>query len=320
MKAIQYEGFGYREIARADLEKSLASGEGVVWIDMMGPSPDDTRLMREVLRFHPLTVEQVLDHKQRPKVEEYPDHLFAIMNSAHVDGLDVYFRELDIFVRDHVIVTVHRFPEPAIEQARRLVNEACAIKGMTVGYMLYSIIQVVVDSYFPVLDRLEQQLERLEDDVIERPTQDKLARLFQLKRTVSEIWRIAGQQRDMFSVLMRDESPYINQMTLRLYLRDVYDHLLRIYDSANAIRDNVASAVDLFFSAQSQQLNLYINRLTLITIATGVLAVITGFYGMNFNDTVPFSFSHPGGIPFVLALIAAVAIILLVVLRRQGRQ
>jgi magnesium transporter len=233
--------------------------------------------------------------------------------------MDVYFRELDIFVREHVIVTVHRFPEPAIEQARRLVNDACATKGMTVGFMLYTIIQVVVESYFPVLDRLEQQLERLEDEVIEKPSQDKLGKLFQLKRTVAEIWRISAQQRDMFSLLMRDDSPYINQTLLRLYLRDVYDHLLRIYDSANAIRDNVATAVDLFFSAQSQQLNQYINRLTLITIATGVLAVITGFYGMNFTTTAPFNFDSPNGIPFVLALIVLVVSLLLFILYRQRR-
>jgi magnesium transporter len=276
--------------------------------------------VRETFRFHPLAIDQVLDHKQRPKVEEYSDHLFTIMNSAQVDGSDVYFRELDIFVRENILVTVHRFPEPAIDDARKRVNETCALKGITPGYLLYSLVQVIVDSYFPVLDRIEEQLEQLEDEIIEQPTREKLLRLFRTKRTVAEIYRIAAQQRDMFSVLMREESPIINQPTLRYYLRDVYDHLLRIYDSAHTIRDNVGSAVDLFFSAQSQQLNQYINRLTLITIATGILAVITGFFGMNFENMWPLSMNDPSGVYFVVAAIILTIGILWFILERQRRQ
>jgi magnesium transporter len=319
MRIVVYEGQTITDAKTLDWERWFGSDQYIVWIDMTGPNVEDTRIMREVFRFHPLAIEQVLDHKQRPKVEEYNDHLFTIMNSAHVDNHDVYFRELDIFVKHNVVVTVHRFPEPAIDTTRRRVNETCELKGITVGYLLYSLIQVIVDSYFPVLDQLEQQLDHLEDEVINKPTQDKLSRLFQLKRTVAEIWRISAQQRDMFSVLMRDESPYVNQTTLRYYLRDVYDHLLRIYDNASAIRDNVSNAVDLFFSAQSQQLNQYVNRLTLITISTGILAVVTGFYGMNFERTWP-DFSEPWGVPFVVLLIALVLIGLFLILRRQRQE
>jgi magnesium transporter len=299
MRIVVYEGQTVTDAKTLDWERWFGSDQYIVWIDMTGPNVEDTRIMREVFRFHPLAIEQVLDHKQRPKVEEYNDHLFTIMNSAHVDNHDVYFRELDIFVKHNVVVTVHRFPEPAIDTTRRRVNETCEL--------------------FPVLDQLEQQLDHLEDEVINKPTQDKLSRLFQLKRTVAEIWRISAQQRDMFSVLMRDESPYVNQTTLRYYLRDVYDHLLRIYDNASAIRDNVSNAVDLFFSAQSQQLNQYVNRLTLITISTGILAVVTGFYGMNFERTWP-DFSEPWGVPFVVLLIALVLIGLFLILRRQRQE
>ncbi len=320
MRILLYEGRTFSETKALDLERWLGSDQYIVWVDMVGPSPDDTRTLREVFRFHPVAIDQVLDHKQRPKVEEYAEHLFTIMNSAQVDGSDVYFREVDIFVRDNLIVTIHRFPEPAIDEARRRVNETCTIKGITTGYLLYSLIQVIVDSYFPVLDRIEQQLEHLEDEIIDQPSRDKLSRLFHTKRTAAEIYRIAAQQRDMFSVLMREESPIINQPTLRYYLRDVYDHLLRIYDSANTIRDNVSSAVDLFFSAQSQQLNQYINRLTLITIATGVLAVVTGFFGMNFDTMWPIRFDNPNGVLFVITAIILTISLLWAVLERQRRQ
>jgi magnesium transporter len=320
MRIVVYEGYTVTDAKTLEWERWFGSDQYVVWIDMMGPTHEDQRVMKELFRFHPLAIEQVLDHKQRPKVEEYAEHLFAIMNSVRMDSFDVYFQELDIFVKQNVIVTVHRLQEPNIEAIRHRVNEQCALKGVTVGFLLYSIIQVVVDSYFPVLDKVEKNLERLEDDIIHRPTQDKLARLFHLKRDVAEIHRVAAQQRDMFSLLMREESPYINQMTLRYYLRDVYDHLLRIYDNANTIRDNVATAVDLFFSAQSQQLNQYINRLTLITIATGILAVITGFFGMNFEVMWPLSMDNPAGVFFVVASIVIVIAVLWIILERQRRQ
>jgi magnesium transporter len=319
MRIMIYEGRTFSETKTLVLERWLGSDQYVVWVDMMGPHADDTRLLRDVFRFHPLAIDQVLDHKQRPKVEEYSDHLFTIMNSAQVDGSDVYFRELDIFVRENIIVTIHRFPEPGIDEARKRANETCALKGMTTGYLLYSLIQVIVDSYFPVLDRIEQQLEHLEDEIIDQPSRDKLSRLFATKRTAAEIYRIAAQQRDMFSVLLREESRLMDQPTLRYYMRDVYDHLLRIYDNANSVRDNVSSAVDLFFSAQSQQLNQFVNRLTLITIATGVLAVITGFFGMNFERMWPIAFDNPNGVLFVVTAIVLTIGILWIILERQRR-
>ncbi len=319
MHVTAFQEYRTWEAQPEEIENLLQREDVVVWIDMTGPNPEDTRVLREVLRLHPLAVEQVLDHKQRPKVEEYADYLFAIMNSVRVDSDDVHFRELDIFVQRQCLVTVHRFSEPAIQTTKQLVTDICASKGMTTGYLLYTLVQVIVDSYFPVLDKLEAALDDLEDKIIQKPTNEQLARLFQLKRTVAEIWRIAGQQRDMFSLLMRDESPYINQTQLRYYLRDVYDHLLRIYDSANAVRDNVSSAVDMFFSAQSQQLNVYINRLTLATIAIGVLAVITGFFGMNFEVMWPISMDNPVGVFFVIVMILVVLGTLWFVLQRQKR-
>jgi magnesium transporter len=320
MRILLYEGNTVSEVKALDIERWFGSDQYVVWVDMMGPNHEDTRVLREVFRFHPLAIDQVLDHKQRPKVEEYTDHLFTIMNSAQVDGSDVYFRELDIFVRENFIVTVHRFPEPAINEAQRRVREVCELKGVSTGFLLYTLIQVIVDSYFPVLERIELQLEKLEDEIIEQPNRDILARLFHTKRTAAEIYRIAAQQRDMFSVLMREESPYMNQTMLRYYLRDVYDHLLRIYDSANTIRDNVSSAVDLFFSSQSQQLNQFINRLTLITIGVGILGVITGFFGMNFERMWPLSMDQEFGVFFVVAAIILTISILWYILERQRRE
>jgi magnesium transporter len=320
MKIVVYEGTKHYTEERANLQRLLDRNDDlVIWIDMVGPIPEDTRIMRETLRFHPLAIEQVLDHLQRPKVEEYSDHLFTIMNAAHISGHDVEFREVDIFVKHNMVVTVHRFEVPELDEVNRRLSETCALKGVSVGYILYELIHVLVDSYFPVLDKLERSAELLEDQMISRPTQDKLTRLLKMKRTAAEIWRISAQQRDMFSLLMRDESPYINQITLRYYLRNMYDHLLRIYDSANELRDSLSTSVDLFFSAQSQQLNFFINRLTLITIATGVLAVVTGFYGMNFEQTWP-PFDTDWGVLYVVILIGVVLAVLLFALQRVNKK
>ena len=158
-----------------------------------------------------------------------------------------------------------------------------------------------MDSYFPVLDTVGDEIEEMNEAILERPQKETLARLFQLKRTLAEMWRVAGQQRDMFSLLTRDNSHLIKEESLRYYLRDVYDHLLRISDTVNTFRDMLSNVVDLYMSAISNRLNIVVQRLTVVTIGVGVLTVISGFYGMNFEQTWP-PFAADWGVPFVLVL------------------
>jgi magnesium transporter len=311
IEALVYAADGPRRVEPGELAAFL-EGADTLWIDITGPSDDDVRIMHEVLHLHPLAIEDTQNQRQRPKVEEYANHLFLILNPASLDGHHrPRFRELDLFVGRNAVVTVHPADEPVLETVRKRLGAG----PVDPGYLLYLLVDVVVDGYFPLLEALSDEIDRLEEQVLRDPRRHILGRLFRMKRTLLDLRKVVGPQRDMFNLLTRRDLAFIDHDRLQYYLRDVYDHLLRITDMVDTLRDFLTSAVDLYMTAVSNRLNQVVNRLTVLTVVIGSLAVITGFYGMNFEATWP-SFKTPWGVPFALGLMAAVVSVLVVVLRR----
>jgi magnesium transporter len=305
-----------REILEDDLPATLSSSQ-MVWVDMTGPTKDDVRVMRDVFKFHPLAIEDTHNQSQRPKIEEFSDYLFGILNPIEVTDGDLSFRELDVFVGRNYIVTVHPGSEPIIQEAEHRIGHHITTPLLSPGYLLYVLVDVVVDHYFPLLDSLGDDIEQLGDNIVTQARQESLNRLFNLKRTLNTLWKVIGPQRDMFNVLTRRDLPFIDQNVLQYYLRDVYDHLLRITDTVNTYRDVLTSVIDLYMSAVSNRLNQVVNRLTVITIIIGVFSVIGSFYGMNFEHTWP-PFPALWGVPFVLGMMALATVVVLAIFRRLG--
>jgi magnesium transporter len=298
----------------ADVAALIKESETIFWVDMVGPTTEDIRVMRDVFKFHPLAIEDSTNQRQRPKVEEYGDILFTIVNTVVLEAMELDFRELDVFVGPHYIVTVHEKNEPVIERVvSRCKHRLEYGQQITIGFLAYAIVDTVVDSYFPVLDTIGDEIENMNESILDRPRKETLERLFRLKRMLAEMWRVAGQQRDMFNVLSRENSHLIQEESLRYYLRDVYDHLLRISDTVNTFRDMLSNVVDLYMSAVSNRLNVVVQRLTVLTVGVGILTVISGFYGMNFVQTWP-PFTADWGVRFVLALMVLTVIVILFVL------
>jgi magnesium transporter len=318
MRITLFSHGGISEEPAATLVSLLASGRGLVWVDFTGPTEEDVRAMRKIFNFHPLAIEDTRNQMQRPKVEEYEDNLFVILNpvSAHAEK-GASFRELDVFIGRNYIVTVHPDDEPAIDETRKRIGYSIAEDDTSTGYLLYLILDTVVDSYFPILDEVGERIDELESIILSNPSRQALNNLFRLRRTLLELRRVVAPQRDMFNVLTRRDLLFVDQKFLQYYLRDVYDHLLRITDMVDTYRDALTSTVDLYMSAVSNRLNQIVNRLTVITIIIGVLGAVSGFYGMNFEHTWP-PFSAPWSIPFALAFMASVTALLLLVFRRAG--
>lgn len=303
MRVARFAPEGMETIDSPDWDVLLAQQDGALWVDMVGPSAEDMRIMRDVFHFHPLAIEDTANQRQRPKVEEYGDHLFIILNPVDEFSVDLTFRELDVFVTRTMIVTVHSTEhEPIVERVmNRCTNKISIGQKVSVGFLVYALADIVVDLYFPVLDAIGDEIEDISESIIEKPRREDLNRVFRLKRALAEMWRVAGQQRDMFNVFQRQESPYVGEEIARYYMRDIYDHLLRISDTISTFRDTVSGVIDLYLSSVSNRLNVVVQRLTVITIGVGVLTVISGFYGMNFEHTFP-PFSAEWGVPFVLVL------------------
>lgn len=308
---------GFHPIESPDIPALLASNT-VFWIDMVGPTHDHVGLMRDVLGFHPLAVEDTINQRQRPKVEEYGDHIFTILNTISVTDGEVEFAEVDLFVNQRFLVTVHEKPDPLIDHVIRQCNTSGHSLPISVGYAVYALMNKMIDDYFPILDDIGDEIEAISESILEKPQQQDLSRLFKMKRMLTEIWRVSGQQRDMFSYLTRDDSKIVNDQVLRYYLRDVYDHLLRVSDTVNTFRDTLSNVVDLYLSSFSNHLNVTVRRLTVLTIGIGIMTVISGFYGMNFERTFP-PFDAPWGVPFVLVLmLAGIAVLWLYVRRMES--
>ncbi len=294
------------EAAREDLPALLESGVQL-WVDILRPNAEDVALLRDLFHFHPLAIEDTINMRQRPKVEDYGNTLFTIINPVHFDGKEVEFSELDAFLGPNYIVTVHSGLEDVIEQVAHTCNKRTSFgERLYAALILYLLVDVTVDGYFPVIDSISDELDTLSDELVLDPDPAKLQRVFELRKTLMEFMRVVGQQRDMFTLVLRDHQPFVTDSALRYYMRDVYDHVLRLHDLISMTREEAASAVELYFSSQSNKLNVFIQKLTIITIGIGVLTVIGGFYGMNFLHTFP-GFGEVWGVLFVMALMLVVA-------------
>ena len=224
------------------------------------------------------------------------------------------FRELDVFVAENLLVTVHPKDEPAVAEAERRIARQ-APESPAAAHVLYALLDTVVDGYFPILDQLGDEIDQLEDLVLEKPSHDTLERLFRLKRQLVLLRKVVAPQRDAMTLINRHDLPYLDTKPIGYHLRDVQDHLLRITDMADTFRDLLSSGIDLYMSATSNRLNRVVNRLTVVTIVVGVLAVITGFYGMNFEHTWP-PFGATWGVPFAIATMAAAVGVSVAVVQR----
>jgi magnesium transporter len=264
MQITQIDEHGAQDIPMEDLKRRLTAGTGTLWVDMVGPTPDDVRVMEDVFDFHPLAIEDTHNQRQRPKIEEYADHLASSLtpfpsSRTHRTATPQRRskRKLNIPplpVRDRLPGTEYlrgtqlRGQRPPRRRASRRRAPALhranhrPFPPVSADVML----DVVMDGYFPVLDVLGEEIDELEDDILAAPRQETLNRLFGLKRKLNEVWRVAGQQRDMFNVITRRDLPFLDYESLQYHLRDVYDHLLRITDVSGTYRDLLTGLVDLY--------------------------------------------------------------------------
>lgn len=299
----------------SDLPNLLTSTTAgtTIWVDLVGPGDEELDLLHKVFHFHPLAIEDTRNQWQRPKVEEYSDYLFVILDPVVWEGGKLSFRELDVFVGTNYVVTVHQANEPVCSSViERLERTSMPISA---SYILYVLMDIIVDGYFPVLDEIEDRIDWLGDAVLTQPSPALLSQLFDLKTSLVRLWRVVWPQREIPNRLAHHDLPFLDQESVEHYLRDVADHLMWIADMVSTFRDTLTGVMDLYMSATSNRLNRVVNRLTVITVIIGVLTVIGGFYGMNFEHTWP-PFSSDLGVPFVIFLMVSVVVGLLALFKK----
>ncbi len=251
------------------------------WLDIQAPDEADYRLLESTFKFHPLTIEDIQHQQQRPKVDEYPDYNFTVVFQALWENDDVVLREHHLYVGPHYLVTVHQEPSPALAKVYDRVAKSPGLTKGQPAFLTYLVIDALVDATFPTLERLDDAVDELEDDIIAKATSELLDRIYHMKHAVVELRRLLGAQRDVFQALITHGID-LQQTDMTLYYRDVYDHIVRQYETVDSLRDLLTSAMDVYLSTVSNRLNQTTKALTVIASLFLPLSFLTGFYGMNF--------------------------------------
>lgn len=250
------------------------------WLDLEGPSPEDFALVRELFGFHPLAVEDSEKFGQRPKLDDYEDFVFLVVYgwSTDEDGLV----EVHCFYSERYLVTVRRDPSPTLAGlAAKLERERKRFPGAPL--LLYAVVDRLVDDFFPVLERLDEGLDLLEERIFESPRAGQLEEVFAMKRQLVRLRRVVAPQRDVLARLVGGgvDMPGMNR-ELERYFRDVYDHLIRLTEEIEGDRELANSAIDAYLSTSSNRLTVTTKQLTVIATIFLPLSFLTGFFGQNF--------------------------------------
>jgi magnesium transporter len=266
------------EPTRPAIERALKD-DSLLWLDLADTSQDTIDVLREVFHIHPLAIEDAQEFNQRPKVEDYEDFVYIVAYGSR--GLDQPMVEVHCFYAEHFFVTVHRDEVPAIADACTALNRLYTDRRLVA---LYRLLDALVDSMFPFLSAFDDRIDQLQDRIFAKPTEDELAALFALKRQLVDMRKVVTPQRDMVASMLSSVRP-IPGMTPEgeRYVRDLYDHLIRISDMVDSYRDLLSGSLDAYMSVVSNRLNDVMKQLTIIATVFLPLSFLTGFFGENFG-------------------------------------
>ena len=265
---------------RAELER-LRERDEFFWLDLGAPSDDDVTALGEEFGIHPLALEDTRKFGQRPKLEDFGDYVFVVYYAVRQGQDELELLEVHLFISGSWIVTVHRQPCAELEAVRPHLERDAPHSEQ---FIVYRVFDVLTDSFVPALTKLDDDIDALEDDVLVRPTDEQLNRMFNLKRKLVDLRRVVTPQRDLFARAIDQivALPGLEPAT-RDYFRDVYDHLIRISEQLDSYRDLLTSAMDIYLSTVSNRLNQVMKQLTVIATIFLPLTFVTGFFGQNFG-------------------------------------
>lgn len=310
------------DISPAEFPRLIRDRRGVLWVDFIGESPEVAEPILRSLGFHPLAIDDALQETHTSKVDDWGDHLYIVFNvlnykqenGSFVSEID----ELDVFLGKNYIITHHDQLLPAIEDAWSACQRDVRHVHDGPDHLLYRIVDSLVMSYMPIIDQIDAQVDQIEDQVFDRPRPDTLEHIFALKRLLLTMRRILLPQREVLNKLSRDDYRVIDPKD-RIFFRDIYDHLVRLHDLNENLRDLVSGVLDSYLSVTNNRMNEVMKTLTIITTLFMPITFVTGFFGMNFFEPVA-NFLHwtsEQTFDIMLGIIVSLPIIMYLWMRRR---
>lgn len=300
--------------------------ESVSWVEVLGLGSENIlQRLGQVFKLHPLILEDVVNVPQRSKVEDYEEQLVIIaqMVMPNESAAGFYSEQVSFILGKHYLLTIQEEPEyDCFEPVRmRIRNKKGIIRSSGADYLAYTLIDAIIDGFFPVLEAYGEQIEDLEEEVVANPTRQTLQKIYQVRRELLALRRAIWPQRDAINCLIRDGSELISD-DVRVYLRDCYDHAVQVIDMVEIYRELASGLMDVYLSAVGNRMNEVMKLLTVISTIFIPLTFFAGVYGMNFNTEVsPLNMPELNwywGYPLSLAAMAAIAAGLVFFFWRRG--
>jgi magnesium transporter len=266
------------DVAPPDLARILSDPSMRVWVDLTDPADEELQAIAGVLGLHPLVTQNIGERSQRAKIEQLDEQIRIVFFAMAYAG-EVRLQELDFVIGRRFLLSVHPGDwEPRRAPLLRGGIDPVLAKGP--DYLFYALGDWIVDGYFPCLDQLADEIDELQDDAIQRASSWTLQRLFVLKRELIVLRRATSPAREIFNQLTNRESPLVAAEHV-IYLRDVYDHLLRVTDELDNYRDLVAGTMEVYLSTVNNNLSTVVKRLTSVTLLVAGVGAVGGLFGMS---------------------------------------
>jgi magnesium transporter len=323
---IEYDAHTISEKKVEQIEEisSCLENDKISWINIGGLG--DVELLKElglVFRIHPLALEDMLNTGQRPKVEEYDNQLFIVLQMAYsTKDDDIIFEQVCIVLGKQYVITVQEeAARDVFDPVRQRLRQGGGnVRFMKADYLAYTLVDAIVDHYFPLIENLGDSMEEFQETVLDDPTRERLRELHDLRHAITVLRRAVWPQRDVLGRLVRDETGLVDGRT-KPFFRDCYDHTVIVLDLLETYRDATHNIMDLYLSSLSIRANEVMRLLTVIASIFIPLTFIAGIYGMNFDrSTSSLNMPELGwrfGYLYVIGLMLAVAVGMIIFFKRK---
>lgn len=300
-----------------ELPALVADPSVVVWVDIDSSGAEVQRLLADVFAIHPLLIEDAFADAPTPKLEDHESYLYLILHGLTdrdpSDG-EVDTADLDFFLGKSWLVTYYRFPFPALEEARRAVQRDPRLLARGAAVVAHRIIDKTVDEFLPLMEKLDAEIDGIEETIIRRPDAAILERIFRMKHSLQRIRRVGMHQRMILGRLARGEARLIPE-ECRPFFSDVYDHMVKVTDLNDVYLDLTGSSMDAYLGIQSHRLNDVMRILTVFSTVMLPLNFIAGVYGMNFEHMPGLHWKY--GYETALAVMVLMAVAMVAFIKRR---
>ncbi len=278
------------------IEAAINDPSGTVWIDVedldSAHNPDVEAMLRDLFHFHPLAIEDALKDVHVPRIDDWGDYLYLVVDTLdfHPETDELQLHELDLFLGSNFLLTYHHEAIGVLERHRRLIErEPDERLKLGPSHLLYHILDDVVTEFLPAIEHLDDAINDAQDEVFDHATPETLRQIFHIKSCAMRLYRVVNPMREVLNRLARDPYPQIRPEH-RVYFRDVYDHLVRVHDIVESLRDLIGGALDTYLSIVSNRTNDIMKVLTLLNVMFLPMTFLAGFFGMNFfGDSLMFT-------------------------------